>query len=95
VFQVVFSSEGSMRPGELRSLVLQGDESASVEIKCFVGDPPQYGPCDECGQFRVSPDLPIAFRASGMLRGGDEIHILVSGDLSGETLTFAIPINGY
>lgn len=95
MFQVVFSSEGPIRPGELRSLLVQGDESASVQIKCFVGDPPEYGPCAECGDFSVPPGLPIAFKASESLRGGDEIHILVRGDKSGETLSFRIPTYGY
>lgn len=81
-----------MKRGEVRSVLVQGNESASVEISCFVGDPPEYKPCDECGQFIISPGLPMAFSASGTLRDGDELHIQISGKESGETQRFRIPV---
>jgi hypothetical protein len=93
MFRVVFSSEGSIKRGEVRSILVEGNESASVEVSCFVGDPPEYKPCDECGQFIVSPGLPMAFSASRTLRGGDELHILVRGNESGETQRFRIPVS--
>lgn len=96
MFQVVFSSAGPIRRGELRSLVVHGDEPTSVEIMCFVGHPPEYEPCDECGRFISSPELPkvIQFQASETLQVGDEIHILVTGDQSRTVQRFTIPFCG-
>lgn len=50
------------KPGESRVLTLQADEPSTIQIRCFVSNPPPpgYKPCDECGTFRtITNDQPV------------------------------------
>ncbi len=95
MFDVVFSSRGPIRRGEVLALVVGGDEPVVVTIKCFLGNPPEYQPCPECGEFRSSPEVnEYAFQVPRKLRNGDDIQIEVWGSMSRVTQNFRFSVWG-
>jgi hypothetical protein len=84
-----------MEIGEQRLLFAQSDTIVSVEIKCFVQNPPPpgYKPCPSCGTLEAKPGRPVSITASAEVfsisRGTLEIRVR---DESGDERHFSVPI---
>lgn len=81
MIQTVNLNTSPIQVGEKRWLSVVGDEPFTVEIKCFVSNPPPRGfkPCPECGKFKITEAEVLEIMASPATfqnsQGTLDIHI--------------------
>jgi hypothetical protein len=84
-----------MDADEVRTLVLSGSESFTVQIKCFVDDPPGFRDCPACSRKNViRAGEPLRIQVGAAFKGGRGGNIelsIVSAD--GEVLVRTILVN--
>jgi hypothetical protein len=96
MIQNVQFSTARMTPGEVRDLTVWADGSITVDIKCFVWDPPPAGfkSCSACGTFPAANGTPIQVVADEQLfmTSGGRLNIALVEDTTGATWTVDVDV---
>jgi molybdopterin/thiamine biosynthesis adenylyltransferase len=87
---------GPFRAGESRTIICNADAPSTIEIRCFVLEPPPpgYRPCSECGVIRgVANNQAVMVTANARLfaRVGGELQIVIT-DAEGATQEFRVRV---
>jgi hypothetical protein len=84
-----------MLPGEERTLKAWSDSTLTVDIRCFVSDPPPpgYRPCSSCGSITIESGVAYSYKANeAIFQEPNGALIIAIRDASGDEQSYQVGV---